>query len=179
MEKMKKIGMMLTTRILNEQATRDQIHGRGSFGATGIIENLFRYWLEDVLAGIGFKDMRREAPYPGQESKKGGKLSCDLVAKLRKSEFWIEIKVAYENTRYRTEDFTRDLDRLSRLGQSTKKVFLTVFVSKAADRPDKLEKIINSSRRFKAVNSEIRSAINVPDDWGWEKAFLFVNIFHW
>lgn len=166
--------------LLTEARARDSVFYPGNFVETALIEHLHRYWLETALGKSGFSGIEREVAYAGPAVSENRK-SCDLNAKCDGKRYWIEIKVAYENTGYTKEELTRDIGRLNSIPFEDGKIYFVVFVSYGEARPEKLDWIYDSFANIKPAAGEKVGRIASPAYWGegWQNSHLHVACFSW
>ena len=186
----KKVRLMFDRfvgRIKEEQRKRDKDMYPGSFVESAVIEHLHRYWLESVLYSMGAENIYREVQYPRcKKSKMGRASACDLKAAFStQKECWVEIKLAYEDTRYSIGSFTRDLEKLKGLNdfpetRSAAKVFLMVCYMCEQHRqlPGKfgrLDEIAEKDFKAKKLDSVW---LSFPSPTHWRDKKKWANVTH-
>ncbi len=167
--------------LLAEQKNRDSSIYDGNFAETSLIELVYRYWLETVLAKMGFTNLHREVLYPENSQLMGKKKSCDLWGSLEGKEYWLEMKVAYENTGYTKAELLSDIEKLSVLsGDHLKRIYIAVFVASTENLPVKLDAIHKSANNINADVINLVSEIPKPASWtGWGGCYLHVSCLVW
>ena len=165
-------------RLIVEQMNRDSAFNRqGDFAENSLIEHLYRYWLESVLASLGFSQIRREVGYPGLRSTRGRKRACDLVCFFADKEYWIELKVAYEDTGYTDLELLSDFEKLIPL-ENANKLYITVFITKTSKPCRKMILIQDKAKEFGVTT--VMASREIPTPWkSWKNSHIHVSCHHW
>jgi len=180
------IARALIKRVKKEQLLRDSECGEGNFAASALIEFLYRYWLESELYNLGFDGIEREVLYPpDHRSKKGRQRSCDLRFKRGESIYWLELKVAYSNTRYSRNELVSDIEKLAQLPETNgshqvKRVYVVVFISEGNEVPLIMKGIIEAAAGVGAALEYESSYMPTPGEWkGWKNSHIHIGCLVW
>jgi len=174
------VSMRFLERIISEQESRDAIFNcPGNFAENALIEHVFRYWLESVLASLGATNIEREAIYPGATSGRGRKPACDLICNINKITTWIELKVAYADTGYTNSELLSDFEKLDRL-KDVAKLYITVFVTPDSTECQKMSLLLERAEILGASTFRSKHPIPVPTCWtDWKTPHVQVICHYW
>ena len=180
-EKMPAIFQSFFKRILEEQKRLDMETGSGMFEKLAFSENVYRYWLIAPLYSAGYTDIEFEKVYENQGIPRGGRRpACDIVAKGTDT-LWIELKFAYSNTGYTTEELLRDVTRLNEIKQdNVGHIYCLVLITETGGLPPQIQDIDRHihQNEITAENAKFSEKIGTLGK-GWPDAHVQAVAYYW